>query len=89
MTTRIYAVTHIAGGQWLVRAASQAQAIRHVTREQYAASVAGQETIVEALMRGDKVLDATVDDEPESHPMIERIAAEVAAVNAAATKEPA
>lgn len=85
MSTRIYAATQAGGAQWLVRATSQAQAIRHIVRSQYSANVAAQETIVEAYERGERVVDATRDDdEPESHPMIERIAAEVEAINAKA-----
>lgn len=59
MAQRIYRVINTeTAGEWLVRAHSQAQAIRHVVRETYRAAVAGQETIVEALTGGMKVLDA-------------------------------
>lgn len=61
MTTRIYHVVDTAegGSQHLVRAANPAAAIRHVVRDRYRASVAGQETIIELLGSGQKVLDAT------------------------------
>ena len=51
------------GDEWLVRAHSQAQAIRHVVKSEYRAAVAGQETLIEMLTAGAKVLDS--DDEPE------------------------
>lgn len=63
-TTRIYRVFSVAtGDDWLVRAGTQAQAIRHVVADQYRAQVAGQETIVDLLSRGGTVLDATVERE--------------------------
>ena len=62
---RIYRVLNTTtGDDYLVRAHSQAQAIRHVVAEQFAARVAGQETIVEMLTAGSVVLDATRDPEP-------------------------
>ena len=65
MNSRIYRVSNsVTGAEHLVRAHSQAQAIRHVVAEQFAARVAGQETIVEMLTAGGVVLDATRDPEP-------------------------
>jgi hypothetical protein len=56
MTTRIYYVTASADGEArLVRAASPAQAIRHVALDRYRCRVARQETIVEMLSAGDPV----------------------------------
>ncbi len=66
MTTRIYRVFNTAtGDDWLVRAGTQAQAIRHVVADQYRAQVAGQETIVEHLSGGGAVMDATLERLPE------------------------
>lgn len=72
MAQRIYRVINTeTAGEWLVRAHSQAQAIRHVVRETYRAAVAGQEEIVGMLSAGSTVLDAgaelqlDIDDEPE------------------------
>ncbi|GIK83051.1 MAG: hypothetical protein BroJett024_41560 [Alphaproteobacteria bacterium] len=67
MSQRIYRVINTeTAAEHLVRASSQAQAIRHVVKETYRAAVAGQETIVELLTSGAKVQDAVIDvpDEP-------------------------
>ena len=71
MSLRIYRVINTeTAAEHLVRAQSQAQAIRHVVKETYRAAVAGQETIVELLTSGVKVQDAgaelqlDIDDEP-------------------------
>lgn len=67
MSQRIYRVINAeTAAEHLVRASSQAQAIRHVVKETYRAAVAGQETIVELLTSGVKVQDAVIDvpDEP-------------------------
>ena len=59
MSLRIYRVINTeTAAERLVRAQSQAQAIRHVVKETYRAAVAGQETIVELLTSGVKVQDA-------------------------------
>lgn len=59
MSTRIYLVTNRNNDvQQLVRANSQAQAIRHVVKNDYSATVAAQESIVSLLGAGQKVLDA-------------------------------
>ena len=59
MSLRIYRVINTeTAAERLVRAQSQAQAIRHVVKETYRAAVAGQETIVELLTSGVKVEDA-------------------------------
>lgn len=64
MSRRIYRVSSTrTGDEWLVRAHNQAQAIRHVVKNEYRAAVAGQETLIEMLSAGAKVLDT--DDEPE------------------------
>jgi hypothetical protein len=56
MPARIYRVLNTTtGADHLVRAHTQAQAIRHV--------VAGQETIVEHLTGGGSVMDATAEPE--------------------------
>lgn len=65
MPARIYRVLNTTtGDDHLVRAHTQAQAIRHVVADQFRARAAGQETIVEHLTRGGVVLDAT--REPET-----------------------
>lgn len=67
--TRIYRVLHTrTGDDYLVRAHSQAQAIRHVVADQYRAQVAGQETIVEHLTAGGSVMDATREPEQSEEP---------------------
>lgn len=66
MNARIYRVFNVAtGDDYLVRAGTKAQAILHVVADEYRATVAGQETIIELMQRGDKVLDAN-HDEPDS-----------------------
>lgn len=63
--TRIYVVTQKVDGsakndtQHLVRASSQAQAIRHVVGEQFTAEVADQDALVALVGSGKKVADAT------------------------------
>lgn len=68
MATRIYLVTNKANdSQRLVRAANQAQAVRHVARDTISTAVAAQETLVEMLTAGYRVEDARADqDEPEA-----------------------
>jgi hypothetical protein len=64
MPARIYRVLNTTtGDDHLVRAHTQAQAIRHVVADQFRAQVAGQETIVEHLTAGGVVLDATTEPE--------------------------
>ena len=56
MDTRIYLVTDTAGkSKFLVRAASQAQAVRHVVKARFACEVADQDVLVEALTAGLRV----------------------------------
>jgi hypothetical protein len=64
--TRIYVVTQSTGegngaadSQHLVRAGSQAQAIRHVVSDQFSAEVASQDDLVTLLGKGVKVREAT------------------------------
>lgn len=62
MSRRIYRVSSArTGDEWLVRAQSQAQAIRHVVKSEYRAAVASQETLIEMLTGGAKVEDAGAD----------------------------
>jgi hypothetical protein len=64
MTRRVYRVASSrTGDEWLVRAHNAAQAIRHVVRGEFHAAVASQETLIEMLGAGAKVLDTN--DEPE------------------------
>lgn len=54
--SRIYFVVNTkTGAERLIDAVNEAQAIRHVARDEYAASVAGQRTLVELLAKGVKV----------------------------------
>lgn len=48
MSNRIYLVHAVTGQHVLVRAASPAQALRHVARNHYTVTVAKQDDIVEA-----------------------------------------
>jgi hypothetical protein len=62
--TRIYTVSELADNgdttaQHLVRAASQAQAIRAVCSERFIAEVATQDELVSLAGAGKKVLDAS------------------------------
>lgn len=60
-TTRIYLVKPAAAGAaTLVRAISQAQALRHVASMDYSVSVASQEDLIEALQQGVVVENAGV-----------------------------
>lgn len=68
MATRIYLVedTNI-GAKTLVRANTQAQAVRHVTKERFEVTVADQETIVFMVGNGSRVEDAAAEPiEPAS-----------------------
>jgi hypothetical protein len=61
MATRIYKVTDILSlglESSLVRAASQAQAVRAVVDNRYRVAVASQEDIVEGLSGDTKIIDA-------------------------------
>lgn len=49
----------------LVRAANRAQAIRHVTRSEYSAVLAGQDDLIELIQRGVAVEDAATTEESE------------------------
>ena len=60
--TRIYAVTVEGKHKKLVRAASQAAAIRHVAKPMFAADVATQDELVELAGKGVKVEDAASED---------------------------
>jgi len=63
--TRIYLVQDTeTKSNALVRAANQAQAIRHVARNRLSVTVASQDDLVELLAAGVKVEDAGK-DEPE------------------------
>ena len=61
--TRIYTVKRQATGTTrLVRATSQAQALRHVALDEYTVEVAGQDELVRALHDGADVETATSTD---------------------------
>lgn len=61
--TRIYLVKNTEnGGDHLVRAHNQAQAVRHVARKQFECEVASQDDLVELVASGVKVEDAGADD---------------------------
>lgn len=60
MSSRIYLISDKqTDAQVLVRAASQAIAIRHVVRDRFSAAVAAQEALVDLLTAGQLVQDAT------------------------------
>lgn len=62
--TRIYSVTDSeTAAVHLVRATSQAQAIRHVASTRYSAAVASQDELVQLVAGGHTVDDATATDE--------------------------
>lgn len=61
--TRIYVVASDSG-RHLVRAASQAQAIRHIVSSEYTAEIAKAETLVELISAGVSVQDARADNQP-------------------------
>lgn len=62
--TRIYAVTdNCTATVHLVRATSQAQAIRHIASARYTATVASQDDLVQLVALGAAVYDATANDE--------------------------
>ena len=67
-TTRIYVVRDTANeSKRLVRASTQAQAIRHVVKDRFEVTVADQETLVFMMSGGAKVEDAAVEPvEPAS-----------------------
>ena len=53
--TRIYIVTSTEGASRLVKAAVPSQAITHVAKQVYAARIASQNDLVEAISSGIKV----------------------------------
>lgn len=61
--TRVYLVTHAKGAKRLVRASSQAQALRHASRGDYTVDVPTQDELVTALTSGTKVEDAKESDD--------------------------
>lgn len=61
MTTRIYAVGNSEGTR-LVRAATQAQALRHVAKSSYDVRVASQNDLVATIGTGAKVEEAGADE---------------------------
>lgn len=70
---RIYRVINTkTAARCLVRASSQAQAIRYAVADDYKAAVAGQEEIVEMLlagaMAGDAGAELQLDIEPDKEP---------------------
>lgn len=64
--TRIYAVAD-SSEIFLVRATSQAQALRHVTRSLFTVKVASQDDIIEALGNGATVETANEQSETEGN----------------------
>jgi hypothetical protein len=60
MSTRIYLVTdQQTQAKRLIRAGSQAQAIRHAAQSRFAIEVAGQDDLVQLLAAGQAVESAT------------------------------
>ncbi len=63
MTTRIYLVTdNTTGAKRLIRAAHQAQAVRHAARAQITVTVASQDDLVFLVADGHCVEDANASD---------------------------
>ena len=61
-TTRIYVVRDTANeSKRLVRASTQAQAIRHVVKDRFEVTVADQETLVFMMSNGAMVEDAAAE----------------------------
>ena len=66
MSQRIYLVTdRDTQTQRLIRAANQAQAVRHAAQSRFDIQVASQDTLVELLDAGQKVESAAQTTEPE------------------------
>lgn len=61
--TRIYLVTTSKKEQRLVRAATQAQALRHVARQEFKIEVPAQEDFAKVLIAGIKIEDAKESDD--------------------------
>ena len=67
MSTRIYLVTDTETNEHrLIRASSQAQAIRHAAQSRFDIEVAGQDDLVELLAGGKAVEDATKVEQVEA-----------------------
>lgn len=65
MSTRIYVVQDTETDEKaLVRAANQAQALRHVVKNRFAVGLASQDTLVELLESGATVETASAEQEP-------------------------
>ncbi|MFA9204947.1 MAG: hypothetical protein ACEQSH_00665 [Bacteroidia bacterium] len=76
MSSRIYLISDKqTDAQVLVRAASQAIAIRHVVRDRFSAAVAAQETLVDLLTAGQLVQDATSPQQELPEPEAVKVAA--------------
>lgn len=56
---RIYSVAANGGGTVFVKAANQAQALRHVARNTYSVSVASSVAVADHMTNGGKIFDAT------------------------------
>ncbi|PRD64151.1 hypothetical protein [Malikia granosa] len=67
MSTRIYVVTdQESQAKRLIRASSQAQAIRHVAQSRFDIQAASQDDLVKLLAAGQAVESATQATEPET-----------------------
>ena len=70
MSTRIYLVTdQESKAKRLIRAGSQAQAIRHAAQSRFAIEVASQNDLVQLLAAGQAVESATQTSETEAEPV--------------------
>ena len=65
MQTRIYEVRDASGAPFLVKASSQAQALRHIAGRHYKVSVAKATDVAELMMSGVKVEDAKSEGDAE------------------------
>lgn len=65
MQNRIYVVMNDSGDPFLVRATSQAQALRHIAGRHYSVRIAKTTEIVDLMSKGTKVEDAKSEGDAE------------------------
>lgn len=65
MQTRIYVVMNDAGDPFLVKASSQAQALRHIAGRYYSVRIAKTTEVVDLMSKGTKVEDAKSEGDAE------------------------
>ena len=65
MQTRIYEVRDASGAPFLVKASSQAQALRHIAGRYYSVRIAKTTEVVDLMSKGTKVEDAKSEGDAE------------------------